>query len=64
MSPRRLYLDNAATSFPKPPKVLAAMTHYMREVGASAGRGAPAGCCGRPRRPGRAGCQRHRGARL
>jgi cysteine desulfurase family protein len=35
-----LYLDNAATSFPKPPQVLAAITRYATEVGASAGRGA------------------------
>lgn len=40
MSPRRLYMDNAATSFPKPSQVLTAMTRYMREIGASAGRGA------------------------
>ena len=38
--PRRLYLDNAATSFPKPQAVLAAMTRYATEIGASAGRGA------------------------
>lgn len=38
--PRRLYLDNAATSFPKPPAVIEAMTHYARSIGASAGRGA------------------------
>ncbi len=37
---RQLYLDNAATSFPKPASVLAAMTHYATELGASAGRGA------------------------
>lgn len=35
--PRR-YFDNAATSFPKPPGVAAAMSRYMSEVGA-AGRG-------------------------
>lgn len=35
--PRR-YFDNAATSFPKPPGVDAAMSRYMQEVGA-AGRG-------------------------
>ena len=35
--PRR-YFDNAATSFPKPPAVAAAMSRYMAEVGA-AGRG-------------------------
>jgi cysteine desulfurase / selenocysteine lyase len=36
---RRLYLDNAATSFPKPPSVLEAMMHYAADNGASAGRG-------------------------
>jgi len=35
---RFIYLDNAATSFPKPPQVTEAMTHYMREVGANPGR--------------------------
>lgn len=35
----RLYLDNAATSFPKPPGVVEAMVRYAREVGASPGRG-------------------------
>lgn len=39
MKPRRLYLDNAATSFPKPPAVLEAMTRYATELGASPGRG-------------------------
>jgi cysteine desulfurase/selenocysteine lyase len=39
-SPRRLYMDNAATSFPKPVSVLAAMTRYATELGASPGRGA------------------------
>jgi len=38
--PRRLYLDNAATSFPKPPEVTTAMSRYAYECGASAGRGA------------------------
>ena len=37
---RRLYFDNAATSFPKPPEVTQAMLQYMSEVGASPGRGA------------------------
>ncbi|MBS0195164.1 MAG: aminotransferase class V-fold PLP-dependent enzyme [Planctomycetes bacterium] len=37
--PRRLYLDNAATSFPKPPGVYAAMMDYGQRVGASPGRG-------------------------
>ncbi|MEM1097473.1 MAG: aminotransferase class V-fold PLP-dependent enzyme [Planctomycetota bacterium] len=36
----RLYLDNAATSFPKPPAVIEAMTHYATQLGASPGRGA------------------------
>lgn len=40
MSPRRLYLDNAATSFPKPRAVMDAMVRYATELGASAGRGA------------------------
>ena len=38
--PRRLYLDNAATSFPKPPAVIEAMVRYATDLGASAGRGA------------------------
>jgi cysteine desulfurase family protein len=37
---KRIYLDNAATTFPKPPEVLAAMMQYATELGASAGRGA------------------------
>lgn len=39
MTARRLYLDNAATSFPKPPAVHQAMMHYATELGASPGRG-------------------------
>src|SRR4051794_4382377 len=39
-APRRLYMDNAATSFPKPRQVLEAMCRYATELGASAGRGA------------------------
>lgn len=38
--PRRLYMDNAATSRPKPDSVMSAMTRYMDELGVSAGRGA------------------------
>lgn len=38
--PDRLYADNAATSFPKPPEVLEAMRRYAEDLGASAGRGA------------------------
>ena len=34
-----IYLDNAATSFPKPPAVAEAMARYMTEVGASINRG-------------------------
>ena len=39
MTPRRIYLDNAATSWPKPPAVLEAMQRYLLENGAAAGRG-------------------------
>lgn len=34
-----IYLDNAATSFPKPETVYRAVMHAMREIGASPGRG-------------------------
>jgi cysteine desulfurase / selenocysteine lyase len=34
-----IYLDNAATSYPKPEAVYQAVMHAMREIGASAGRG-------------------------
>lgn len=34
-----IYLDNAATSFPKPPAVARAMYRYMTQVGASINRG-------------------------
>jgi cysteine desulfurase / selenocysteine lyase len=37
---RRLYFDNAATSFPKPQAVLEAMSRYATQLGASGGRGA------------------------
>lgn len=40
MSVKSIYLDNAATSFPKPETVYRAVTDAMREVGASPGRGA------------------------
>ena len=33
-----IYLDNAATSFPKPPQVKDAMVHYLEAVGANPGR--------------------------
>jgi len=33
-----IYFDNAATSWPKPPVVIEAMSHFLREVGASPGR--------------------------
>lgn len=36
----RVYMDNAATSFPKPPAVHEAMLRYATELGASPGRGA------------------------
>ena len=34
-----IYLDNAATSFPKPPQVLRAMTEALQNFGANPGRG-------------------------
>lgn len=37
--PRRTYLDNAATSWPKPPCVYEAVDAWMRDNGAAAGRG-------------------------
>ncbi|MBN1419314.1 MAG: aminotransferase class V-fold PLP-dependent enzyme [Planctomycetes bacterium] len=35
---RLIYLDNAATSWPKPPEVAAEMTRFLEEVGANPGR--------------------------
>lgn len=35
-----IYLDNAATSFPKPPCVVQAVAEFMQNIGASASRGA------------------------
>lgn len=40
MAPERIYLDNSATSFPKPAPVTEAMVDFARNCGASAGRGA------------------------
>ena len=39
-SPRQsvIYLDNAATSWPKPPAVGEAMLHFLDQVGANPGR--------------------------
>ncbi len=37
--PQHIYLDNAATSFPKPESVYDAVDHYQRELGAAVGRG-------------------------
>ncbi|MHC4718085.1 MAG: aminotransferase class V-fold PLP-dependent enzyme [Planctomycetota bacterium] len=37
---RRIYMDNSATSFPKPKGVTEAMARFAAECGASAGRGA------------------------
>jgi cysteine desulfurase family protein len=37
---RNLYFDNAATSYPKPPAVAAAVTRYLNEVGGPYGRSA------------------------
>lgn len=36
---QRVYLDHAATSWPKPPGVVQAMVQYQEECGAAAGRG-------------------------
>ena len=36
---RRIYLDNAATSYPKPAEVWESMARYMHDIGASPGRG-------------------------
>jgi cysteine desulfurase/selenocysteine lyase len=33
-----IYFDNAATSWPKPPAVIEAMVHFIKEVGANPGR--------------------------
>lgn len=39
MSTARIYLDNAATSYPKPPSVWDAVDRYQRELGTAVGRG-------------------------
>lgn len=39
MAAQRIYLDNAATSFPKPEEVYVAVDRYQRELGVAAGRG-------------------------
>ena len=39
MASRMLFLDNAATTFPKPESVAKSMTHYLTHIGASPGRG-------------------------
>ncbi len=36
---KRIYLDNAATSYPKPDEVWESMSRYMHDIGASPGRG-------------------------
>jgi len=35
---KMIYLDNAATSWPKPPEVKEAMVRFMEEIGANPGR--------------------------
>ena len=37
-NPKSIYLDNAATSWPKPPSVADAMVHFLQEIGANPGR--------------------------
>lgn len=39
MAEKTIYLDNAATSFPKPPAVAEAMMHFVREIGCNIKRG-------------------------
>lgn len=39
MATRRTYLDNASTTFPKPPCVTKAVCRYMTEMGTNVGRG-------------------------
>lgn len=39
MPERRIYLDNAATSWPKPEAVYLAVDRFQRDIGAAAGRG-------------------------
>jgi len=36
---KRIYMDQAATSFPKPDVVVDAVVHYMTEIGSNVGRG-------------------------
>lgn len=38
-SMKKIYLDNASTSFPKPPAVIRAISDYLKNIGASPGRG-------------------------
>ena len=38
LMPPRIYLDNAATSWPKPEAVYRAVDHFQRNIGAAAGR--------------------------
>src|SRR3954471_5584696 len=38
MTNQRIYLDNSATSWPKPESVYEAVDHYLREIGAPNGR--------------------------
>jgi cysteine desulfurase / selenocysteine lyase len=40
VSQRRVYLDHAATTWPKPPGVVEACTHYQTDIGVAASRGA------------------------
>ena len=37
-NPTSIYLDNAATSWPKPPAVVDATVHFLQEIGANPGR--------------------------
>ncbi len=43
MENKRIYFDNAATTFPKPPEVIDAVTHYMRDIGCNINRSSYSG---------------------
>lgn len=43
---KQIYLDNAATTFPKPPEVIAGMVDYMERVGSNVNRGSYAAAYG------------------
>lgn len=36
---KTIYADNAATTYPRPPQVIRAMSSYLRDIGCNPGRG-------------------------